>query len=221
MDTVSHNNKALDDRLHPGEDVMARMKEEMVSQFQTLTEKVETLTKEYNAILTQNIQLKMDNMRLENENKELKSRREGELHSGQYCTRPPADGAQQPALSAREYQLEAENEQLRRENQELKARVSDPLECGNEVDMEKALTGKLENKPILSFIWRLMQQDGARVKSRGDVKIINQILEAITGLPYNSCKKVWEVGIRPFTRKIEDISRFNNLLKSIGMKIQL
>ena len=187
---------------------------------------METLTNECNELMAQNMRLKMDKLRLENDNMELKSNREEarwelRLGMGQYFTRPPAEGAQQPALSAREARLEAENEQLRKENEELRARLSDPLQCGDEEDMEKALNEKMENKPILSFLWRLMQQDGARVKSRGDVKIINQILQVITGLPYNSCKKVWEVGVRPFTRKIDDINRFNNLLKSIGMKIQL
>ena len=180
---------------------------------------VEVLTRERDDLLIENQKLKVENM-------EVRSNREDarfELRLGQYYTRPPADEAPIPAPSARESQLESENEQLRREIQTLKAQLRDVREGGDEVDadMEQSFIARIENKPILALVWRLMQLDGARVKSRGDVKIINQILEAITGLPYNSCKKVWEVGIRPFTRKIEDISRFNSLLKSIGMKIQL
>ena len=43
----------------------------------------------------------------------------------------------------------------------------------------------------------------------------------ITGFPYDSCKKVWEVGTRPITRKVEDINELNTLMKSIGMSMQL
>lgn len=83
------------------------------------------------------------------------------------------------------------------------------------------LLGTIENKPILSLVWRLMQLDGANLSERGDKKIVQKILEMITGIPFNSCKKIWEVGNRPITRKVEDIAVLNQYMKSIGMKIQL
>lgn len=221
MHTDSHYSMAPDDRLYPEEDAMARMVRASVSEFRKLAGKVEELTKECNTLREEKMELEMEKVRLENENEVLKARREWELHSGRYCTGPPSNEALRPTFSDREARQEAEIEQLRRENEELKARLNDPLLCGDEEELDEAFTIKMENKPILAFIWRLMKLDGATLKRRGDVKIVNLILHLITGLPLNSCKKVWEVGVRPFTRKIEDIDKFNRLMKSIGMKMQL
>lgn len=91
----------------------------------------------------------------------------------------------------------------------------------SEVNDEYQFLDTIENKPILALVWKLMQLDGALIKERGDKVVVQKILELITGLPYNSCKKVWEVGNRPITRKAEDIAKLNQLMKSIGMNIQL
>ena len=91
----------------------------------------------------------------------------------------------------------------------------------SEVNDEYQFLDTIENKPILALVWKLMQLDGALIKERGDKVVVQKILELITDLPYNSCKKVWEVGNRPITRKAEDIAKLNQLMKSIGMNIQL
>ena len=219
VDAASYKNMLLEDKLNRKEELIDQLEALMDSESRKLAKMVEVLTRERDDLLRENQKLKVENM-------EVRSNREDarfELRLGQYYTRPPADEAPIPAPSARESQLESENEQLRREIQTLKAQLRDVREGGDEVDadMEQSFIARIENKPILALVWRLMQLDGARKEKRGDVKNINQILQMITGFPYDSCKKVWEVGTRPITRKVEDINKLNTLMKSIGMSMQL
>lgn len=130
---------------------------------------------------------------------------------------------QKPAPTAREAQLEAENEELRKKIQEMEAQLAKAQEGGDgaAVEEDTSWIAQIENKPSLSLGWRLLERAGARRKKRGDTKIINQLLMFLTGHPYDSCKKVWEVGNRPITRHPQDIAKVNSLLRSLGIDIQI
>lgn len=227
MDNTIYNYMDLEAQLNCKEEVIVRQQMQMETTVKRFFEDMKKLIRERDTqMMGQFEALVMNNLKLTLQNIELEAEREGirqELIMDKYHAMLLVKETQELATSAREAQLEAEIERLRKENEELKARLADTPEDGNEEadDVEQQFVGQIENKPILSLVWRLMQLDGAKKRKRGDVKIINQILEMITGFPYDSCKKVWEVGNRPITRKAEDIDMLNKLMKAIGMKIQL
>ena len=225
MDNTIYNYMDLEAKLNCKEEVIVRQQMQMESMVKRIFENMKKIMRERDAqMMGQCETLVMNNLKLALKNMEMEAEFEGirqELLMDK--TMLLVKETQKLAASAREAELETEIERLRKENQELKARLADAPEDGSEeaADMEQPLIGQIENKPILSLVWRLMQLDGAKKRKRGDVKIINQILEKITGFPYDSCKKVWEVGNRPITRKAEDIDMLNKYMKAIGMKIQL
>ena len=217
----------LEAQLNCKEEVIVRQQMQMETTVKRFFEDMKKLIRERDTqMMGQFEALVMNNLKLTLQNIELEAEREGirqELIMDKYHAMLMVKETQMLATSAKEAQLEAEIERLKKENEELKAQLADAPE-GDDAeadDVEKQLIGPIENKPILSLVWRLMQLDGAKKRKRGDVKIINQILELVTGFPYDSCKKVWEVGNRPITRKAEDIDMLNKYMKAIGMKIQL
>lgn len=227
MDTTFHNYNLLNSKLKSKDEVIVRQRMQMETTVKMFIEEMGRLMKERDdQMLEQTENLLTKNLRLLLKNIELEVECEGarqELLLSKCHTVLFMNNTQKFDTSEREAQLEAEIERLKKENEELKAQLADAPEGEDEEadDVEKQLIGPIENKPILSLVWRLMQLDGAKKRKRGDVKIINQILELVTGFPYDSCKKVWEVGNRPITRKAEDIDMLNKYMKAIGMKIQL
>ena len=217
----------LEAKLNCKEEVIVRQQMQMETTVKRFFEDMKKLIRERDTqMMGQFEALVMNNLKLTLQNIEMEAEREGirqELIMDKYHAMLMVKETQMLATSAKEAQLEAEIERLKKENEELKAQLADAPEGEDEEadDVEKQLIGPIENKPILSLVWRLMQLDGAKKRKRGDVKIINQILELVTGFPYDSCKKVWEVGNRPITRKAEDIDMLNKYMKAIGMKIQL
>lgn len=227
MDNTIYNYMDFEAQLNRKDEVIVRQRMQMETTVKMFIEEMGRLMKERDdQMLEQTENLLTKNLRLLLKNIELEVECEGarqELLLSKCHTVLFMNNTQKFDTSEREAQLEAEIERLKKENQELKAQqeVAPQGEDEEVADVEQSLIGQIENKPILSLVWRLMQLDGAKKRKRGDVKIINQILEMITGFPYDSCKKVWEVGNRPITRKAEDIDMLNKYMKAIGMKIQL
>ena len=90
-----------------------------------------------------------------------------------------------------------------------------------EEELETELMTTIENIPRLKLLWQLMKLDGAEVEHHNNKKIAMQIMQAVTGIPYDSCKKIWGRENTPIKRQQDLIVELNTWMKSIGMNIQL
>lgn len=121
-------------------------------------------------------------------------------------------------------QLLKENEKLKTENKQLKEQVKQLEEATTEApqqQLETEIMNSIENIPRLKLLWQLMKLDGAEVEHRNNQKIAMQIMQTVTGIPYDSCKKIWKREDAPIKRQQKMIVELNTWMKSIGMKIQL
>ena len=121
-------------------------------------------------------------------------------------------------------QLGAEKARLYAENEQLKEQVKQLEDATTETpqqQLETELMNSIENIPRLKLLWQLMKLDGAEVEHRNNQKIAMQIMQAVTGIPFDSCKKIWGRENAPIKRQQELIVRLNTWMKSIGMNIQL
>ena len=120
--------------------------------------------------------------------------------------------------------LESSEENLKREVSTLEKKLEEKAKKKSEPteeELEIELMTTIENIPRLKLLWQLMKIDGAEVEHRNNQKIAMQIMQAVTGIPYNSCKKIWGKENAPIKRQQKLIVELNTWMKSIGMKIQL
>jgi len=114
----------------------------------------------------------------------------------------PAD-SDQSALQARIKELETENAELLAAQQE----TAEDIEW--------------HDKVRLDLVLRLMEKDGAVIDKHGNKIKVARIMQAITGLPLNTCKNYCTNRDLSLTHHKEEILKLNAILQALGMEIRL
>ena len=107
-------------------------------------------------------------------------------------------------------ELEEHNKELKAKNSELTAMLEESQE---EIEWH--------DKVRLDLLLRLIKKDGAVIDKHGNKIKVARIMQAITGLPLNTCKNYCTNRDLSLTHHKEEILKLNAILQALGMEIRL